>query len=432
MDDTIRVQPAAMPGEIARALHDPMLAPIAGRDESITSSFRDHGVEYLATFRGLPDSQDWIAGIVVPRSFYLGELVAIRNRLLIISLAIMLGVLAAGGLIFGAIRRTQSQVVRESLKMNAFEFGSASAESPLRDVREVLESLEKAKTAMRAMSKYVPVDLVRRLFRESAEPVLGGDAMEISIMFTDVKGFTSFAEKNGPDEVAAALGRYLEVMTRIIQQETRGTIDKYIGDAIMTLWNAPEPVPRNASMACLAALRCRDAGRQLASSAEWSGLQPFDTRFGIHLGTAIVGHFGAPDRMNYTAIGDAINLASRLEGLNKVYGTTIIASDAIVAATADEFDFRLLDVVAVKGKSQSTRIHELLGRKGEASGIQQVIADYEAAFAAYTSCDFEKAIAYLEQYPDDPPSKVLLERCREYLKEPPPAGWTGMYEPASK
>jgi adenylate cyclase len=121
-----------------------------------------------------------------------------------------------------------------------------------------------------------------------------------------------------------------------------------------------------------------------------------------------------------------------LEGLNKVYGTTIIASDAIVAATADEFDFRLLDVVAVKGKSQSTRIHELLGRKGEASAIQHVVADYEAAFAAYTEGAFEKAIAHLERHPEDPPSKVLLERCRDYLKEPPPAGWTGMYEPTSK
>ena len=136
--------------------------------------------------------------------------------------------------------------------------------------------------------------------------------------------------------------------------------------------------------------------------------------------------------MNYTAIGDAINLASRLEGLNKVYGTTIIASDAIVAATGDEFEFRLLDVVAVKGKSQSTRIHELLGRKGEASDLKDMVADYEAAFAAYASGAFEQSIALLEAHPDDPPSRVLLERCREYLQEAPPADWSGVYEPASK
>jgi adenylate cyclase len=432
--DDLRIAPAAIPGEIARALQDPMMRPVAGRDMSASGSFQANGENYLATFRGLPEPEDWVIGIVVPQKFYLGELVAIRDRLLLISLVIMLSVLAGGGLLFGVIRRAQSQVVRESLKMNAFEFAPASTASPLRDMREVLESLEKAKTAMRAMSKYVPIDLVRRLFRESAEPTLGGEMMNVSIMFTDVAGFTSFAERHEPDGVAEALGRYLEVMTRIIQQETRGTIDKYIGDAIMTLWNAPEPVPHHARMACLAALRCRDAGRELAHSPEWSrrGMPPFETRFGIHVETAMVGHFGAPDRMNYTAIGDAINLASRLEGLNKVYCTTIIASDTIVVAAEAEFDFRLLDVVAVKGKSRATRIYELLGRKGEASGMRRLIVDYEGAFAAYTSGAFSDAIPLLEQHPEDGPSCVLLERCREYLEEPPPSGWIGVYEPAEK
>ena len=115
--------------------------------------------------------------------------------------------------------------------MNAFEFSPAPTASPFRDVSDVLEGLEKAKTAMRAMSKYVPIDLVRRLYRSKTEPVLGGELIEISIMFTDIKDFTAHSEQLAPNELAAALGRYLEVMARIIQQETGGTIDKFIGDA---------------------------------------------------------------------------------------------------------------------------------------------------------------------------------------------------------
>ena len=233
-------------------------------------------------------------------------------------------------------------------------------------------------------------------------------------MFTDIKNFTTFSEQLPPNELASALGRYLEVMARIIQSETGGTIDKYIGDAIMTLWNAPEPVPAHAEMACLAALRCREAGRILASSPEWKGLPAFETRFGLHTGSALVGHFGAPDRMNYTGIGDAINLASRLESLNKQYGTAIIASASVVEKARHRFAFRLLDIVAVKGKSEAIEIYELLGEKGEAGAAHGCVAAYEEAFSAFTRRDFTRALAILERWKEDGPSVALAERCRAF------------------
>jgi adenylate cyclase len=291
-------------------------------------------------------------------------------------------------------------------------------------VIDVLESLEKAKTAMRAMGRYVPIDLVRRLYREKSEPMLGGNDIEVSIMFTDVKDFTAFAEQLAPNQLADALGRYLDVMARIIQQETRGTIDKYIGDAIMALWNAPEPVADHARMACLAALRCRDAARALSQSPEWRELPPFETRFGLHCGEALVGHFGAHDRMNYTAIGDAVNLASRLEGLSKEYGTSIIASERIVEATREHLDFRLLDLVAVKGKTQAINIYELLGARG---AMCETCAAYERAFDAYKARDFARAVEILAGNNGDPPSVVLSERCRAFLDDPPPPDWRGVH-----
>ena len=431
-DGDLRIAPTNLPPEVVGALADAKLRAVDARTPSSSGHFHFNGQEFLTTFRALPETQDWIVGIVVPRAYYLGRLSAIRDQLLAISLGIMALLIAGGGFILRRVKRALAQIVKESLTMNAFEFSPAPTTSSFRDVSEVLESLEKAKTAMRAMSKYVPVDLVRRLYRSKTEPVLGGELMEISIMFSDIKDFTSCAEKLAPNELASALGRYLDVMASIIQQETSGTIDKFIGDAIMTFWNAPEPVADHARLACLAALRCREGGRVLAQSSNWRGLPPFETRFGLHRDKALVGHFGAPDRMNYTAIGDAINLGSRLEGLNKQYGTTIIASDRIFEDARTHFDFRLLDWVAVKGKTGAIKIYELLGEKNGAGELRETVAAYETAFDAYVARNFEKAIAILEQNNSDPPSTILLDRCRVFQKAPPPADWQGVHVSMSK
>ena len=146
----------------------------------------------------------------------------------------------------------------------------------------------------------------------------------------------------------------------------------------------------------------------------------------------MIGHFGAADRMNYTAMGDAVNVASRLEGLNKQYGTSIIASDRVFEGARAHFDFRLLDWVAVRGKTGATRIYELLGRKGEGSVTPETVAAYEMAFEAYVARNFAEAIAILAQNPGDPPSAILLKRCREFQKEPPPADWEGIHIAMSK
>src|SRR5262249_45371296 len=153
---------------------------------------------------------------------------------------------------------------------------------------------------------------------------------EISLLFCDIKDFTSFSEMLPPDQLARALGQYLEVVGAAIH-DTGGTIDKFIGDAVMVMWNAPVATPEHARRACRAALACRTALRDLYASPAWAGGKPWTTRFGLHRDTVLVGHFGAPDRMSYTAIGDGVNLASRIEGLNKVYGTEVLVSEAIQA-----------------------------------------------------------------------------------------------------
>jgi adenylate cyclase len=233
-----------------------------------------------------------------------------------------------------------------------------------------------------------------------------------------------------PDQLAEVLGRYLQVMATVIQGE-KGTIDKYIGDAVMVFWNAPEPVDHHEMLACRTALRCNDALQKLYAMPDWGDAPRFETRFGLHRCQASVGHFGSPERFNYTAIGDGINLTSRLEALNKHYGTTIIASEAIEAVAKDDFDFRLLDRVAVKGKMHGITIYELLGARVAGRSRPRPVTRYEEAFALYQQGDFANAIPLLEEQPTDAPSMALLARCREFLVHPPP-NWNGVYGFTSK
>lgn len=424
--DDLRITGGDVPPQVAAALRLPSLKTIDRRHPVSATAFRSGGTIYLCTFRALPRTQDWIVGIVVPRDYYLGALLQTRRRVLWASLALISAIVVVGGLIVHGIDRAQALILRESARMKAFEFSPSKNSSWLRDVEDVLRGLEKAKTAMRAMGKYVPVDLVRRLYHDGREPMLGGQAVELSVLFTDIKEFTPFAERTAPDRLAEILGQYLSVMAAAIQSE-KGTIDKYIGDAVMAFWNAPEPVADHAVLACRATLKCCAGLRALYDSAAWRGLPPFETRFGLHRCVASVGHFGAPDRFNYTAIGDGINLASRLEGLNGRYGTTIIASESVYSAAREDFEFRRLDRVAVKGKMEGVTIYELVGERARDNQRSAHITCYEQAFDAYQRADFRAALSLLESQAHDRPSRVLADRCRHLIENPPPTDWNGIY-----
>ncbi|MGB8352768.1 MAG: adenylate/guanylate cyclase domain-containing protein [Chthoniobacteraceae bacterium] len=425
-NDDLRMLSPDLPPQVTEALRQPPLKNIDKLHPVAAASFRSGSDVYLCTFRRLPETQGWNVGIVVPRDYYLGPLQQIRRRILWASLALISGIILVGGFILHSVGRAHFLIVRETSRMNAFEFSPSSNSSRLGDVQVVLAGLEKAKTAMRAMSKYVPVNLVRKLYHEGAEPMLGGESVELSVLFTDIKEFTPFAERTTPDRLAGVLGRYLQIMATVIQGES-GTIDKYIGDAVMAFWNAPETVAGHAVHACRAALECRIALRNLYDSPEWKDSPPFETRFGLHRCVASVGHFGAPDRFNYTAIGDGINFASRLEGLNKHYGTAIIASETIHSLAKEKFVFRLLDRVAVKGKTEGVTIYELISGRTAESQESPVFVRYEQAFAAFQRSDFHASLALLQSETQDPPSLALADRCRRFIQNPPPPGWDGVH-----
>jgi adenylate cyclase len=202
------------------------------------------------------------------------------------------------------------------------------------------------------------------------------------------------------------------------------------------LWNAPAAVPDHPAAACRAALACAAATRALVAAAPWrdAGLAPWRTRFGLHVDRVLVGNFGSPARLSYTAMGDGVNLASRLEGLNKIYGTTILVSDDLRARAGEGFAFRRLDRVAVKGKTRAIVIHELLGLAGDPAlgEVQARIGRYERALEAAGERRFAEALDLLDGGADDAPSVVLAARCRAWLTAPPPADWDGAWTATSK
>jgi adenylate cyclase len=426
--EEVRVVPATPNPALSAALALPLLAELAP-GASGRARLTVGGEPYLLDVAALPEgrTQDWMVGTLVPESYFLADLQASMRRVLLLALLLVVACLACGALILRATRRDLGGLIRETTRLRQFDFAPApTARVAFDDVREAADSLEQAKTALRALGKYVPLDLVRQLYESRSEPVLGGRVQDVSMVFSDIEGFTTVSESLPLDVLAGALGQYLEAMTRAIHG-ARGIIDKYTGDGVMALWNAPSSCQHHPSFACEGVLACVEATEKLFASPAWATLEPWRTRFGIHRAEVNVGHFGSPDRMSYTVMGDGVNLASRLEGLNKQYGTRILVSADVEREARETFWFRRLDRVAVKGKQTGVEVYELLGRRRDRREADPLIARYEQALDSYFNQRFDAALALLSQAPADMPSQVLAQRCRQLRVQPPPAGWNGVY-----
>ncbi|MBP5470942.1 MAG: adenylate/guanylate cyclase domain-containing protein, partial [Candidatus Riflebacteria bacterium] len=216
-----------------------------------------------------------------------------------------------------------------------------------------------------------------------------------------------------------------------------GTIDKYIGDSVMAFWGAPQPNEKQAYDACIAALEIEKSLDKLNSKWISEGKKAFYTRIGINTGVSLVGNFGSSERFNYTAIGDCVNLANRLEGLNKVYGSRIIVSESTEKEAGDSLIFRVLDIVAVKGRQQSVTVYQLLGTVSDNRSriLLRLSALSERALVHYLSSEWKEAEAkyetILEHYPEDKTAKMFIDRCKT-LMENPQANWDGVYRLTQK
>ena len=300
--------------------------------------------------------------------------------------------------------------------------------------RALVEEKEK-KRVRSAFGQYLSPEVIRRLLMnpQLVEP----KKTEVTVMFSDIRGFTTISEKLDAQELALFLNQYLGEMTGIVF-EHQGTLDKYIGDAVMAFWGAPFEEPGHAQRACSAALKMMKRVRELQKQWEAEGKPHLDIGIGLNTGVASIGNMGSSLRYGYTALGDAVNLSSRLEGLNKDYGTHILAAETTYQEAREAgFVFRELDVIRVKGKLEPVTLYELIGRVGEASvyGSPQELdcrlERFEKARGLYRERKWEPAQkafqAILDEWADDGPARMYWKRCQEYLFDEPPSNWDGVF-----
>jgi len=288
----------------------------------------------------------------------------------------------------------------------------------------------------RMFGQYMSETVINHLLEHPEKLQLGGERRRVTLFFSDLAGFTTISERLSPETVVSLLNDYLSSMTEIILNEA-GTVDKFEGDAIMAFWGAPLDQPDQAPRACRAALRQQAALKELNRQFAGLNLPPLSMRIGLNTGDAIVGNLGSAKRFDYTVIGDTVNLASRLEGVNKFYGSYIMASEATVAACAGAVEFRELDLVAVKGKEQAIRVFEVLGLTGELEPeLIRRRQDFVQALELYRQCRFPEAgagfEAILTENPEDGPARTYRDRCRRFQEAPPPADWDTVFRPEGK
>ncbi len=266
---------------------------------------------------------------------------------------------------------------------------------------------------------------MRTLLSEGVEPSPGGAIRKLTVLFADIAGFTGLSERMG-DQIVPLLSKYLDTMSREVSNHD-GTIDKFIGDAVMAFWGAPAANVDHALYACRAALACQRVLR--ASGLTDDGGRPLRVRIGVNSGDMLVGNIGSEVRLNYTVIGDAVNVASRLEGANKEYGTEIIIGEETRRLAGERIQARELDRLMVYGRAGGIAIYELLDIAAPGTAPPEWVALYERGLAAYRGRDFAGAANLFQQVLDsrtsDQPARIVLERCREYLKSPPREDWDG-------
>ena len=296
--------------------------------------------------------------------------------------------------------------------------------------RMIFEEREKRRIR-RSFSQYVSPKVIHLIEQDPARYLRpGGEMKELTVMFSDIRSFTTISEALTPNELVLLLNEYLGEMTEIIFRRF-GTLDKYIGDAIMAFWGSPVPQDDHARQACASALEMQRRLRDLNKKWAGQGRKQLAIGVGVNTGPMSVGNMGSPQRLAWTVMGDNVNLASRLEGINKQYQTGIVISQSTREQAGDGFVGRELDRIRVKGKLQPVKIYELLDVADAAPAYHGLLAGFAEALGTYRAQCWREAIEKFEQllivYPHDGPSREFLRRCHEYMEHPPAADWDGVY-----
>lgn len=348
----------------------------------VTKAFQKHKSENINNFRladnngksfyisfksfRIASNKSWKIVFVVAEDDFTGSIKTTNKITLVISLLILVVSILIIAHISNTVSKPIVEITNEANKITNFEFdGKLEIKTFIKEISLVSTAMNKLKTGIQSFSKYVPYSLVKQLIEKGQDVSLGGKRSELTVFFSDIVGFTTISEKMRAESLMLHLSEYLNELTNIILQNN-GTVDKYIGDAIMCFWGAPVQNKKHAIKACTAALKCQEKLNELNQIWFENNLPQMFTRIGIHTGECIVGNMGSKERMNYSIIGDHVNLASRLEGVNKVYGTQIIISQTTYDHVKDDVIVRYLDKILVKGRKEPIEIYELLSLSNQA------------------------------------------------------------------
>lgn len=376
--------------------------------------------KYLVSIHGFPlsSTKNWNIILLDPTADLFQDILQARKEIIVISLFIL--VLASICVVYFSNRISRPIV---SLSQEVDRITHLDLESQLRvhsmikEVQMMDSSIAAMRAALRSFSRYVPKEIVLELIHKGQEIALGGEKKEISIFFSDIEDFTTVSEALSVDQLTVLLEEYFEVLSRTILTY-RGTIDKYIGDGVMAFWGAPHVETKQADEACLAALYCQYQLKVLNEKRIQNNLPVFATRIGINTGIAFVGNIGTSERMNYTAIGDSVNLASRLQTVNKIYRTKILIAEETKMELSDHFLVRPLGIVEVKGKKNKTKIYELMGCTSDplirpTAEQMELAALFTAAYNVFEQGDLEGAkqqfLAIHAKFPQDEPTMLYIK-----------------------
>jgi adenylate cyclase len=387
-------------------------------------NFKHKGEEYVAMFSPFPPEfgKPWDVVIIAPLEDFVGAANETNRKLLLWGL-IAIGVQVL--VIYALARRIAmplEQLERQVIQVQNFAtHQSAPVTSRIREIASLASSVTTLQSAISAFAAFVPRDLVRQLISTGHKLELGGRSRFLTIMFTDLENFSTWAEATPAQELLTRVSSYFDVVTRSCNQEY-GTLDKFIGDGVMAFWGAPAVLDEHAYHACVAALRINKGMDELNVRGAELGLPPLRVRIGIHSDAVLVGNMGSPERMSYTVMGDGVNLAARLEGTNKEFGTRICISHAVFREAGERLWLRRIGVVTVKGRRQDLQVYELMGLKDGDPSLQaspQTIRmcemtnrGYEAMESGNMAAARELFTALAEAFPQDRLAQVMLAKCQ--------------------
>ncbi|MBF0628837.1 MAG: adenylate/guanylate cyclase domain-containing protein [Magnetococcales bacterium] len=373
--------------------------------------------------------------LIVPLEEILGPIAETGLHSLLFALLVVVVTVPVIVFISLSVAKALRQLAEETRRIREFDLSEpVVVRSLITEIRQLTESVATMKNALQTFGQYIPKELVRQLIASGEAVGLVGERRELTLLFTDVADFTTMAEEMAPEQLTLKVSEYFRQMTAAIHAQG-GTIDKYIGDAIMAFWNAPVRLPDHANKACLAALHAAVANNRLNGTWQQNQQAIMMTRFGLHSGDVVIGNIGSIDRMDYTAMGATVNLASRIEGLNKAYGTRILISDAVVQRIDESFVIRPVDTVVPKGATRPIVLFELMGVRDGPEALRvypdvlRELAWWLPIHARYQERRWAETLAACEELlgriPDHYLARVYQKRCQQFLLTPPVADWNG-------